>query len=95
MLKYLYLQNFRNYEQLELKPDKGFLILTGDNGTGKSNLLESIFYLGTGYSFRQVKDDNLLRFGADHFIIRGIVDNNGIDYNIEVTYRKDKHKKNN
>jgi DNA replication and repair protein RecF len=93
MLKYLYLQNFRNYEQLELKPDKGFLILTGDNGTGKSNLLESIFYLGTGYSFRQVKDDNLLRFGADHFIIRGIVDNNGIDYNIEVTYRKDKHKK--
>lgn len=93
MLKYLYLQNFRNYQQLEFKPDNDFLILTGANGTGKSNLLESIFYLGTGYSFRQVKDDHLVRFGSDHFLIRGVVENNGIDYQIEFCYNQEQSKK--
>ena len=93
MLKSLYLQNFRNYQQLEFKPDNDFLILTGANGTGKSNLLESIFYLGTGYSFRQVKDDHLVRFGADYFLIRGVVNNNGIDYQIEFCYNQEQRKK--
>jgi DNA replication and repair protein RecF len=89
MLKYLYLQNFRNYRHLEFKPDAGFLILTGANGTGKSNLLESIYYLGTGYSFRQGRDNNLMRFGSGYFLIRGIVNRKGIDYKIEVIYRED------
>jgi DNA replication and repair protein RecF len=89
MLKYLYLQNFRNYRYLEFKPDAGFLILTGANGTGKSNLLESIHYLGTGYSFRQGRDNNLMRFGSGYFLIRGIVNRKGIDYKIEVIYRED------
>lgn len=93
MLKYLYLQNFRNYQHIEFKPDAGFLILTGANGTGKSNLLESIFYLGTGYSFRQARDDNLVRFGSGYFVIRGVINRKGIDYDIEVIYRQDQRRK--
>lgn len=93
MLKQLYLQNFRNYKQLEFTPDAEYLILSGHNGTGKSNLLESIYYLSTGYSFRQARDDNLVRFGSGHFIIRGIVSRAGIDYKIEVNYRQDQRRK--
>ena len=69
------------------------MILTGANGTGKSNLLESIFYLGTGYSFRQARDNNLVRFGSNYFVIRGIVSSRGIDYQIEISYRQDKGRK--
>lgn len=69
------------------------MILAGANGTGKSNLLESIFYLGTGYSFRQARDNNLVRFGADYFVIRGIVNSRGIDYKMEVVYREDQGRK--
>lgn len=93
MLKYLSLQNFRSYKQLEFKPKTGVLILTGANGTGKSNLLESIFYLGTGYSFRQARDDNLVRFGSSYFVIKGVIENKGIEYKIEVIYRQDQRKK--
>ncbi|HHY39929.1 MAG TPA: DNA replication/repair protein RecF [Syntrophaceticus sp.] len=93
MLKYLYLNNFRNYENLEFRPDGSFIILTGANGTGKSNLLEGIHYLGTGYSFRQARDDNLVRFGSDYFAISGIVSCAGVDYKIDVLYQKEKRKK--
>ena len=93
MLKYLYLNNFRNYENLEFKPDEKFIIFTGANGTGKSNLLESIYYLGTGYSFRQARDDNLVRFGSGYFAISGIVTCTGVDYKIDVLYQKEKKRK--
>jgi DNA replication and repair protein RecF len=93
MLKYLFLNNFRNYETLEFKPDEDFTILTGANGTGKSNLLESIYYLGSGYSFRQARDDNLVRFGSGFFVIKGIVSLQGVDYTIDVAYKKEQRRK--
>jgi len=93
MLKYLYLNNFRNYENLEFRPEEKFIILTGANGTGKSNLLEGIYYLGTGYSFRQARDENLVRFGTDYFAVSGIVSCAGIDYKIDVLYQREKKRK--
>ncbi len=93
MLKYLFLQNFRSFKKLEFEPKAGFLILTGANGTGKSNILESIFYLGAGYSFRQVRDDNLINFGCNYFIIRGIIEHRGIDNTIEVVYTSEQRRK--
>ena len=93
MLKYLYLNNFRNYENLEFKPEEKFIIFTGANGTGKSNFLEGIYYLGTGYSFRQARDENLVRFGSDYFAISGIVSYAGVDYKIDAVYQREKRRK--
>ena len=67
----LYLRSFRNYEELQLQLDPGVNLIVGDNAQGKTNLLESIFYLGSGKSFRAQKNSEMIRFGADFGEIQG------------------------
>src|SRR5690606_8387038 len=65
------LRDFRNFAELELGfPSVGAAII-GDNGAGKTNLLEAIYYLEIFRSFRGAPDERLVRFGADAFHIRG------------------------
>ena len=70
-LKELYLRSFRNYEELELTLDPGVNLIVGDNAQGKTNLLESIFYLGSGKSFRAQKNSEMIRFGGEFGEIQG------------------------
>lgn len=93
MLTFLRLQNFRNYKELEFSPADGFLILSGLNGTGKSNLLESIFYLGTGYSNRQARDEVLMRWGASFFTITGTIIQKDLEYTLHVVYNSKQKRK--
>jgi len=60
ILKRLVLHNFRNIESTEIKPGPGFNILTGDNGQGKTNILESIYILGHFKSFRRNRNEDLI-----------------------------------
>ena len=60
----LNLRDFRNYEALELTAEPGVNLIVGDNAQGKTNLLESIVYLGSGKSWRTQKSAELVRFGA-------------------------------
>ncbi|MCO4799922.1 MAG: DNA replication/repair protein RecF [Colwelliaceae bacterium] len=61
--------NFRNLDNSKtlLHPELNFLI--GDNGSGKSSILESLFYLAHGKSFRTSKSDSLIKNSFDDFII--------------------------
>ena len=61
----LQLRNFRNYEELNLSFEPGVNLIVGNNAQGKTNLLESISYLGSGKSFRALKQAEMVRFGAD------------------------------
>ena len=53
--------NFRNYEQLELDLKPGMVLFQGDNGQGKSNLLEAIYMLAVAKSARASTDRELVR----------------------------------
>lgn len=65
----LSLRNFRNFERLELEfPEAGF-VLVGENGQGKTNLLESVYYLGLLRSARGTRDSDVVRFGAESFYL--------------------------
>ncbi len=57
----LQLTNFRNYARLQLQPDAGLCVLTGDNAAGKTNVLESIFLCALGRSHRTTRDAELIR----------------------------------
>ena len=57
----LKLQNFRNYEQLNIDFNKGINIIYGDNAQGKTNILESIFVSSLGKSFRTNKEKELIK----------------------------------
>ena len=65
LLSELKLNNFRNYEQLQLTFDPGVNLIVGNNAQGKTNLLEAIAYVGSGKSFRAQKQAEMIRFGAD------------------------------
>jgi DNA replication and repair protein RecF len=61
------LRDFRNLERLDLElPPDGFALI-GDNGQGKTNLLEAIYYLQLLRSMRGARDNDLTRFGSAGF----------------------------
>lgn len=69
----LRLRQFRNFSELDLRfPEAGVAII-GDNGAGKTNLLEALYYLEIFRSFRGSPDERLVRFGEDAFFARASV----------------------
>ena len=71
VLTELRLRDFRNFRDVELRfPALGALVI-GENGSGKTNLLEAIWYLEVFRSLRGARDEQLVRFGADGFHLRG------------------------
>ena len=69
----LQVTNYRNLENAELLPAPELTVLVGQNGQGKTNLLESIWMLTGGKSFRGSRDAELVRRGADFAILEGRV----------------------
>lgn len=58
------LQDFRNLSSLSLQPSPGVNIIYGENAQGKTNILESLYYLSLIGSFRATYDRELVRFGT-------------------------------
>jgi DNA replication and repair protein RecF len=70
----LRLRQFRNFPDLELAfPPAGAAVI-GPNGSGKTNLLEALYYLEIFSSFRGAPDGQLVRFGEEGFHVRGRFD---------------------
>ncbi len=63
------LQNFRNYEQLDLDLNKNINIIYGDNAQGKTNILEAIFLCSFGKSFRTTKEKEMIKFNEDRCLV--------------------------
>ncbi len=72
-LNSILLRDFRNYRELCLDFDPGVNLIVGDNAQGKTNLLESVAYLGSGKSFRTQRSGELVRLGAEFADLAGTV----------------------
>jgi DNA replication and repair protein RecF len=73
-LNTLAVRDFRNLERVELSPPSEGLVLIGENGQGKTNLLEAIYYLQILRSARGARDQDLIRFGAEAFHLHADVE---------------------
>lgn len=73
----LSLRSFRNYENFTAEFDKGVNLIVGQNAQGKTNLLESISFMGSGRSFRAQKNGEMVRFSEDFAEIKGKVNSQG------------------
>lgn len=62
-ITHLRLHNIRNLRTAELAPARGLNVIVGDNGSGKTSLMEAIFLLGRGRSFRTSHLNEVLTFG--------------------------------
>lgn len=73
MLVQLGAENFRNLEPLTWQPGPGSHLLLGDNGSGKTSLLEAIYLLATSRSFRTANLGECCREGSARFSLRAEV----------------------
>lgn len=67
----LRLRDYRNFVELDLSFPADGVAIIGENGAGKTNLLEAIYYLEIFRSFRGAPDEQLVRFEAPAFWMRG------------------------
>lgn len=87
-LRKLIIFSFRNIEEAELSPNERFNVLTGNNAQGKTNILESIYLLGTMKSFRMARNTDLIKTGSPCSLLKGWADRDGIVREISLTIEK-------
>lgn len=92
-LKKFYIQNFRNHEETNLKFNARLVFFIGNNGEGKTNLLESISLLSYLKSFRESDQTQLLKWESPHTFIRAEFESGGNDCLFEYGIEKKETKR--
>ena len=92
-VKRLTLTNFRNYESLRIDSDLSPVIITGENGSGKTNILEAISFLTPGRGLRSARLSDIRRIQSDNnfdgfnlssstWAVSSLITNNDEDFEI-------------
>ncbi len=74
-LKKLSISKIRNLDSVSLEPSAGFNLIYGENGSGKTSLLESIYLLGRGKTFRSSSKAPIIQHNSDECVIFAELDN--------------------
>ena len=72
-LRRLQVTEFRCLQGADLQLDSRFTLISGANASGKTSLLEAVYVLGRGRSFRTRRLEHLIRRGSPRFIVFGEV----------------------
>ena len=89
-INHILLENYRNYTSLDINLSNDVNIFYGNNGQGKTNLLEAIFFTVIGKSFRGTKDIDIILSGKEKFSI-DISVSDDITESVYIKYNKNKH----
>jgi DNA replication and repair protein RecF len=85
-------ENFRNLKSLDLVLNQGFVVLTGDNGAGKTNFLEAVYLAATFRRFPDSDISQLFQAGQDFFRLRLRTHNSEqTEMELFMQKQKDKH----
>lgn len=85
-VKKLYLHHFRNYTQAEIHFSPGVNWITGKNGQGKTNVLEALYLLSTGRSFRTHQLGQLIQKGAAFFFVEAEIEREGVLQTLKLSF---------
>jgi len=91
-LKKLTLTNFKNYELGELEFSSKINCFVGNNGVGKTNILDAIHYLSLTKSFFNTVDGISIKHNEEYFIIQGVFIRDNEEDNIYCAFQKQKQK---
>jgi DNA replication and repair protein RecF len=86
-------RGFRNLQSLFFEPGSHFNVIHGDNGAGKSNVLEAIYYLGALKSFRGAKTDDLIALGAETALLEAGLDAGPAPHRLRVEIGRSQRRK--
>ena len=93
IIKGLSLRGFRNLADCDLDTSYKQVILKGENGQGKTNLLEAVYLLCYGSSFRTQNLREIVRHGDDYFLIRSkFEDSMNLERKVEISFSNGKKK---
>lgn len=86
ILSRLLLQNFRNYSSSDFSFSTGTTFIVGPNTSGKSNIIEAIYLLAFGKSFRTEQDEQMVSFGKEISRVKALInENSNENTKLEVT----------
>jgi len=92
IVKSIKLKNFRNFSDLNIDLNNVLNIFIGDNGQGKTNLLESIYLCSIGKTFKLNSENDLIKFNQNSFEVEIVINktNSKLDKTINIAYSKNK-----
>ena len=85
-VKDIHIEGFRNYDNETARFSSGINVIAGRNAQGKTNLLEAVFYLAAGRSFRSVGERDLISFNGDKSCIRADIVSGGREQTLEARF---------
>lgn len=91
-LRNLHLRNFRLYEDAVFTFSPGINVIKGPNARGKTSIIEALYFLMTGRSFRTSQTADLIRHGAGSFLIEASFVKHGIQQKLQVQYNGSERK---
>ncbi|MBI2252133.1 MAG: DNA replication and repair protein RecF [Armatimonadetes bacterium] len=90
LIKEFSLTNFRNYKNLHFTPHEKLNIFLGDNAQGKSNLLEALFVLSLGKSYKAQKEMEIICQKEDFSQIKASIEENFQTKLVNILWTKEK-----
>ncbi len=88
--KNLVLLNFRNYDSLNIEFDDKLNLIYGNNGEGKTNIVEALFLLAYTKSFRTNNDKYMIKFDRENLKVAATVENGNLNNNYMITINDEK-----
>ena len=88
IVKELELHNLRNYEYLKVNFNKGINYIYGENASGKTNILEAIYFLSLTRSFRTSEIEELIKKDASFARILAKIDAQNVSKTLEISFNK-------
>ena len=92
-LKTLRLQNFRSYQSVTLSPPEGVTVIVGQNGAGKTNLLEAVHLCCLGRSHRTADSQDLIRQGAESAAVQLSVERRDGSHDVGIRLYQEKRRR--
>ena len=91
-LKKISIINYKNILDKEYELDPKINCFVGDNGVGKTNILDAVYHLSMGKSYFNVKNDQLINKGKDYMLVDGVFElnnkNESIVFSLKIGEKK-------
>ncbi len=92
ILKSLSLINYKNFESINFEFDDKINCLVGNNGVGKTNILDAIYHLSFGKSYFNPITSQNIRHNSDFFVVDGFYEKEGREEKVIVSAKKGQKK---
>jgi len=87
-LNHLRLINFKNFKDLDFRPGLGLNLIIGENGTGKTNILDAIYYCCITKSYFHYSDKNCIQYNEQFFRLESFWKDLSGDHSVVIKYQE-------